>query len=136
MVLRCLVVLAILIAACGDAAKPAATHGTSPEPTTNRAPADAVVFGPEPRPEPTIAALMDDANRAYDRMELDRARELAQKVLINEPTNVRMLRMIVSIACLEGERDQAEQAYRKLPERDQIQMRTRCERYGISLEQK
>lgn len=84
------------------------------------------------RANPSLDAIMDRANKAYDRGDLDEARAIATGVLARSPTNVRMMRIVVSAACMEGDVDIAQQWYDKLPGFDREQMKTRCARYGAS----
>jgi hypothetical protein len=44
-----------------------------------------------------------------------------------------MMRIVVSTSCMMGDEDQARRYYGSLPERDKMQMATRCDRYGIKL---
>lgn len=81
---------------------------------------------------PGLAAAMDDANRAYDRGDFDEARALASRLLARQPGNVRMLRILVSASCIDGDSAAAQASYVKLPPADQAQMRIRCARYGIA----
>lgn len=76
--------------------------------------------------------LMDAANRAYDKGDYDEARQAAAKVLAQQPGNERMLRIMVSSACIEGDSADAQKYYNLLPARDRGAMRTRCDRYGVS----
>jgi type IV secretory pathway VirB10-like protein len=76
---------------------------------------------------------MAAANKAYDRQRMDEARSHAEKVLAQAPDNARMLRVMVSSWCIEGESDQATKWFAKLAEGDRDAMRTRCERYGVTL---
>jgi hypothetical protein len=76
--------------------------------------------------------LMDEANRAYDRMEFDEARAIAQRILAKQPTNVRMLRIMVSAACIEVEPAEAQKYFNQLPARDREQMKTRCMKHGVT----
>ena len=46
---------------------------------------------------------MSEANKAYDRGDFDDARTIAMQVLAIDPTNVRMLRIMVSAACIDGD---------------------------------
>jgi hypothetical protein len=120
-------------------ARPAARR---PERVANRTSAPAVkveplrrapqITAPNPRPEPKLDAIMDEANKAYDRGDFDEARRIANKVLSKAPTNVRMLRILVSAACIEGDSVEAQKQYLLLPAPDRSDMRRRCERYGIS----
>ena len=72
---------------------------------------------------------MDEANRLYDQREHDAAQEAALKVLERSPGNIRMLRIVVTTACMMGETDKAQRHWSELPERDREQMATRC---GVS----
>ena len=75
---------------------------------------------------------MSEANKAYDRGDFGEAKDIARKVLASDPGNVRMLRIVVSASCIEGESVEAQQAYLKLPTADREQMKVRCARYGVS----
>lgn len=79
-----------------------------------------------------IQEQMAAANKAYDRQRMDEARSHAEKVLAAQPENARMLRVMVSSWCIEGESDQANKWFAKLGEGDRDAMRTRCERYGVT----
>lgn len=81
---------------------------------------------------PKLDTVMAEANRAYDRGDFDDAKQVAGRVLARYPTNVRMLRVMVSASCMDGDSATAQQHYAKLPPSDQEQMRTRCARYGIA----
>lgn len=75
--------------------------------------------------------LMELANKAYDRQDFDEATALASKVLQKDPTNVRMLRVMVSANCIAGDNAVAQTYYEKLPKFDREQMKARCDRYGV-----
>jgi hypothetical protein len=75
---------------------------------------------------------MTEANKAYDRGDFDEAKSLAGRLLVSDPTNVRMLRIMVSASCLDGDTAVAQAHYAKLPQPDQEQMKIRCARYGIT----
>lgn len=100
------------------------------------------VDGP-PAPTPTddvkagmkLDNMMELANKAYDGQNFDDATAIAQKVLAKDPNNVRMLRIVVSANCIQGDSVIAQQAYEKLPAADREQMRTRCDRYGVSFKE-
>ena len=77
--------------------------------------------------------IMLQANKAYDRGDFDEAKSIANKVLAKVPRNPRMLRILVSVACIDNDAASAQAAYQQLPAFDQEQMRTRCTRYGIDL---
>ncbi|HEY0194623.1 MAG TPA: hypothetical protein VGC42_26105 [Kofleriaceae bacterium] len=83
--------------------------------------------------EAKLEGVMQQANRAYDRGDLDEAKMIASRVLTASPDNVRMLRIVVSSACIDGDSAVAQASFAKLPPADQEQMRARCNRYGISL---
>ena len=87
------------------------------------------------RANPKLESLMELANKAYDRQEFDDARLIADKVLSKEPTNVRMLRIMVSSNCIQGDTAVAQQYYDKLPKFDREQMKTRCDRYGVTFKE-
>ncbi|MEO8705130.1 MAG: hypothetical protein ABI867_34065 [Kofleriaceae bacterium] len=86
----------------------------------------------DPKTAAKLDAAMDQANKAYDRMELDEARSFAQKVLKQQPGNSRMLRILVSSACMENDSAEAQKHYALLPGSDRAAMRTRCAKYGIT----
>jgi hypothetical protein len=85
----------------------------------------------DPAPQ-KLDALMNEANKAYDRGELDDARAIARKALRSSPNNARMLRIVVSASCIAGDSTEAQAAYAQLPQPDREQMKTRCARYGVS----
>lgn len=74
---------------------------------------------------------MDEANALYDRADYIGAKEAALVILEEQPDNVRMLRIAVSVACMMGSVDEAHDYYGRLPERDQRQMARRCKKYGV-----
>ena len=85
--------------------------------------------------EPKLDLVMAEANKAYDRGDFDAAKTIATKVLAISPKNVRMLRILISSACIEGDATAAQQGYVTLQgaPADRAQMKTRCTRYGIEL---
>lgn len=84
-------------------------------------------------PNPKLDAIMGEANRAYDQGEFEEAKQIAQKVLAQTPNNVRMLRIVVSSECIAGDSAEAQKYFAQLPAADRAQMRTRCDRYGVTL---
>jgi thioredoxin-like negative regulator of GroEL len=76
---------------------------------------------------------MANANRAYDHGDYEEARQIASQVLIRQPSNARMLRILVSSSCVEGDAVAAQASMTQLSAADQEQMRARCQRYGINL---
>jgi hypothetical protein len=95
------------------------------------------VGGSAAEPDPALAgpkldAVMDEANKAYDRGDFEDAKTIAGRLLARLPTNVRMLRIMVSASCIDGDNAVAQAHYVKLPPADQEQMRVRCARYGIA----
>jgi hypothetical protein len=100
----------------------------NPEPAAEL-PADA-------KPSARLDAEMSEANKAYDRGEFDDAKTAAQKVLAKTPGNVRMLRILVSASCIDGDSDTAQKNYLLLPVADREQMKQRCARYGVTFADK
>jgi len=76
--------------------------------------------------------LMELANKAYDAQDFDQAIAIAGKVLVKEPSNVRMLRIMVSANCIQGDSAVAQASYERLPPTDREQMKVRCDRYGVT----
>lgn len=132
---------------------PEPTHETRPAPTPAAARPAPVVNAPtrpdlaghevatqsaadlddQRRPNLKLDNLMELANKAYDRQDFDEATAIAGKVLAKDPTNVRMLRVMVSANCIAGDSAIAQDHYVKLPAFDRGQMKTRCDRYGVTL---
>jgi hypothetical protein len=81
---------------------------------------------------PKLEAVMGEANKAYDRGDYDDAKTIASRVLARDPSNVRMLRIVVSASCIDGDSAAAQASFIRLPAADQAQMRTRCARYGVA----
>jgi len=82
---------------------------------------------------PKLDAVMDQANKAYDHQDFDEAKMIAGKVLAKMPNNVRMLRIMVSSSCIDGDVAVAQKYYPNLPKFDRDQMKVRCDRYGVTL---
>ena len=80
------------------------------------------------KPNVHADALMDQANKAYDRQDYEEAKSVAQKVLATTPNNVRMLRIMVSSSCIDGDTATAQKYYVMLPKYDRDQMKLRCGR--------
>lgn len=76
---------------------------------------------------------LSEANRLYDSKDFEGAVAKAKEMLAEAPGNVRMLRVIVSSACMMGDTAMAKEYQEKLPPHDQRQMQTRCARHGIEL---
>jgi hypothetical protein len=132
-------------AALGDApaqAPPRSSDRPSrvPAPVASSPPAPALhdpVSGSAAEPDlalagPKLDAVMEEANKAYDRGDFEDAKTIAGRLLAKLPTNVRMLRIMVSASCIDGDSAVAQAHYVKLPPADQEQMRIRCARYGIA----
>jgi hypothetical protein len=85
------------------------------------------------RANPRFDSMMELANKAYDRQDFDEAIAIASKVLSKDPSNVRMLRIVVSSNCIAGDSALAQEHFQRLPKFDRDQMRTRCDRYGVTL---
>lgn len=75
-----------------------------------------------------LDAIMAEANKAYDRGDIDEAKSIAQKVLAKLPNNSRMLRIMVSASCIEADAAEAQKYYNQLPAADRETMRIRCAR--------
>jgi hypothetical protein len=103
---------------------------------TSPAPAPAPAAEGELMTGARLEEAMADANRAYDRGDLDEAKQLAARVLMRHPTTVRMLRIMVSASCIDGDTPTALANYAKLPPPDQDQMKVRCARYGVAFPDK
>lgn len=110
-------------------ARPTSTS-TAPAPDPGEPSGPTEDAGPDAKPY-RLDAIMDEANKAFDRMDFDEARTIAQRVLKQQPNNVRMLRILVSSACIEGDGPEAQKHYNLLPARDREQMKTRCMRYQV-----
>jgi hypothetical protein len=88
------------------------------------------------RPNPKLDAVMSEANKAYDRGDFDEAKGIAIKVLAKDPANVRMLRIVVSSSCIDGDSTEAQRHYLQLPAPDRQQMKVRCARYGVTFDER
>jgi cell division protein FtsN len=116
-------------------ARPSPTPSPPPiagnsEPQIAAAPTD------EQRANPKLDSLMELANKAYDTQDFDQAIAIAGKVLAKDPTNVRMLRIMVSANCISGDAAVAQSHYDRLPKPpavDREQMKARCDRYQVTL---
>jgi len=106
---------------------------TAPElPTEDVQPPTIARIGPT-GPNPKMEAIMGEANRAYDHGDFDDAKAIALKVLDKQPGNTRMIRIVVSSECIAGDAAEAQKYFAQLPAGDRAQMRTRCDRYGVTL---
>ena len=88
------------------------------------------------RPNPKLDSVMAEANKAYDHGDFDEAKGIALKVLAKDPNNVRMLRIAVSAACIDGDSTEAQRHYGALPGPDREAMKIRCGRYGVNFTDK
>jgi hypothetical protein len=84
---------------------------------------------------PSLDAVMDRANKAYDHSDFEEAKMIAGKVLSKLPTNVRMMRIMVSASCIDGDVAVAQKWFEALPKPDREQMKARCDRYGVSFKE-
>ncbi len=84
------------------------------------------------KPDVKLDAVMDQANKAYDHQDFEEARLIAGKVLQKDPKNIRMLRIMVSSTCIEGDSAAAQKYFELLPKGDREQMKARCDRYGVT----
>jgi len=104
-----------------------------PEAASGDAPSiDDLDLGSGSAANPKLDAVMDQANKAYDRQEYEDAKAIAATVLAKQPKNVRMLRIMVSSACMEGDGAVAQKWYVDLPKPDRLQMKARCDRNGVT----
>ena len=78
--------------------------------------------------------MMASANKAYDHGDFDEAMMIAKKVLSNDPTNARMLRIVISASCILDDAATAQKSYLLLPAggNDRADMKRRCDRYGVT----
>jgi len=87
------------------------------------------------RPNPKIDAIMDQANKHYDKGEWEDAKLIAGKVLAKQPTNIRMMRIMVSASCVDGDSVVAQKWFDQLPKTDREQMKVRCDKYGVAFKE-
>lgn len=87
------------------------------------------------RPNPKIDAIMDQANKHYDKGEWEDAKLIAAKVLAKQPNNIRMMRIMVSASCVDGDSGVAQKWYEQLPKADREQMKVRCDKYGVTFKE-
>jgi hypothetical protein len=119
------------------AAPAAPPPGSSPAPSLAGSDGPlAALDAPGPIEGPRLEAVMAEANKAYDHGEYDDAKSIASRLLARQPGNVRMLRIMVSASCLDGDAPAAQASYARLPPADQAQMRIRCARYGVAFADK
>ncbi|HUH03814.1 MAG TPA: hypothetical protein VML75_17585 [Kofleriaceae bacterium] len=83
--------------------------------------------------DPELKKRMDEVSAAYDSGDYPTAHQLAIEVLGDSPRNIKMLRVVVSTSCSQGEGDLARKYAELLPERDRKAMATRCTRWGVDL---
>jgi hypothetical protein len=81
---------------------------------------------------PKLDAIMDQANKHYDRGEWEDAKAIAGKVLTKQPTNIRMMRIMVSSSCVDGDQPVAQKWFEQLPKGDREQMKVRCAKYQVT----
>ena len=126
-----------------EATKPPEVHlsrPVPPPPPPENTTVPAMPSSPDNREQPPdetkvnlkMENMMELANKAYDRQDFDEAVAIAGKILSKDPTNTRMLRIMVSSNCIQGDSAIAQQYYEKLPKFDREQMKTRCDRYGVT----
>jgi len=87
------------------------------------------------RPNPKIDAIMDQANKHYDKGEWEDAKLIAAKVLTKQPNNVRMMRIMVSASCVDGDVGVAQKWFDQLPKADREQMKVRCDKYAVTFKE-
>ncbi|MEO6771561.1 MAG: hypothetical protein ABI467_00880 [Kofleriaceae bacterium] len=84
------------------------------------------------KPNPKMDAIMDQANKHYDKGEWEDAKLIAAKVLTKQPNNIRMMRIMVSASCVDGDSGVAQKWFDQLPKLDRDQMKVRCDKYGVT----
>jgi hypothetical protein len=87
------------------------------------------------KPNPKIDAIMDQANKHYDKGEWEDAKLIAAKVLTKQPTNIRMMRIMVSASCVDGDVGVAQKWFDQLPKSDREQMKVRCDKYAVTFKE-
>ncbi|HET9988708.1 MAG TPA: hypothetical protein VFQ65_09310 [Kofleriaceae bacterium] len=87
------------------------------------------------KPNPKIDAIMDQANKHYDKGEWEDAKLIAAKVLTKQPTNIRMMRIMVSASCVDGDTVVAQKWFDQLPKADREQMKVRCDKYAVTFKE-
>jgi hypothetical protein len=87
------------------------------------------------KPNPKIDAIMDQANKHYDKGEWEDAKLIAAKVLTKQPNNVRMMRIMVSASCVDGDVGVAQKWFDQLPKSDREQMKVRCDKYAVTFKE-
>lgn len=116
--------------------KPARRAPRIPERRASRAQVEAAIDSArgedEAEGDETVAG-MTQATRHYDKGDYPAALEAALAVLEDDPRNIKMLRVVVSTKCALNEVDSARSYSKRLPRRDQRQMRTRCKNWGADL---
>lgn len=109
-------------------------HPTDPQPGASPELQVAPTPDEATRPNIKMDSMMELANKAYDAQDFDQAIAIAGRVLAKDPSNVRMMRIMVSANCIAGDATVAQTWYEKLPQGiDRQQMKIRCERYQVSL---
>jgi hypothetical protein len=87
------------------------------------------------KPNPKIDAIMDQANKHYDKGEWEDAKLIAAKVLTKQPNNIRMMRIMVSASCVDGDVGVAQKWFDQLPKPDREQMKVRCDKYAVTFKE-
>ncbi|HEY5935535.1 MAG TPA: tetratricopeptide repeat protein [Kofleriaceae bacterium] len=111
--------------------RPGAGIRRDPEPTNPARADDAAT--PTPQTPAQVEEAMKEASQAYDRQDYDEAKELANRLLAQDPNNVKMRRILVSSACMQGDPGEAQKHFDLLPTSGDARqvMRVRCKREGI-----
>jgi hypothetical protein len=113
----------------------AATTTSNAPPTLAGSDSDEVDLAGLDRPNVKLEAYMDQANKAYDKSDWEEAKMIAGKVLAKQPTNIRMMRIMVSASCIDGDSIVAQKWFDALPKPDREQMKVRCDKYGVSFKE-
>lgn len=83
--------------------------------------------------DPELKKRMDEVSAAYDTGDYPTAHQLAIEVLADSPRNIKMLRVVVSTSCSQGEGDLARSYAQQLPESHRKALAARCGRWGVDL---
>lgn len=114
----------------------ASTGGTAPPPSvaSDEESSDDTAAALD-KPNPKIDAIMDQANKHYDKGEWEDAKLIAAKVLTKQPNNIRMMRIMVSASCVDGDVGVAQKWFDQLPKSDREQMKVRCDKYAVTFKE-
>jgi len=113
---------------------PVAGTGVPPSVASDEESSDDTVAALD-KPNPKMDAIMDQANKHYDKGDWEDAKLIAAKVLTKQPTNIRMMRIMVSASCVDGDSVVAQKWFEQLPKADREQMKVRCDKYAVTFKE-